>query len=306
MLILYNLDPFEMKGIDEAFCEEANCARSHGFSVFPFDHDEICNGSPVRAVRCIPKAEVPRKGLCRSWMLTPHEYERLYAALQDRGLQLINSPESYRHCHYLPESYEIIKDHTPETVWIPSNQLSDESIAKALARFEGSAVVIKDYVKSQKHYWNEACFIPDASNLTQAKSVIARFRELQDQCLEGGLVCRRYVPLLQIGTHPRSGMPLGLEYRIFFFEGHAVLTKPYWPEMKTDHEEVPLDRFNQIASQVKSQFFTMDVAKTESGSWLIVELGDAQVSGLPRPADAELLFQNLKSLSDENQSGLGI
>jgi hypothetical protein len=45
-------------------------------------------------------------------------------------------------------------------------------------------------------------------------------------------------------------------------------------------------------SRVPSRFFTMDVAQRADGSWMIVELGDAQVSGL-QTADATKFYQAL-------------
>jgi hypothetical protein len=35
----------------------------------------------------------------------------------------------------------------------------------------------------------------------------------------------------------------------------------------------------------------MDIAQTVSGEWLVVELGDAQVSGLPENAPPEAFYQ---------------
>jgi len=39
----------------------------------------------------------------------------------------------------------------------------------------------------------------------------------------------------------------------------------------------------------------MDVAKSVTGYWMIVELGDAQVAGLPERADIALFYEQLVS-----------
>ncbi len=44
---------------------------------------------------------------------------------------------------------------------------------------------------------------------------------------------------------------------------------------------------------MRSRFFTMDVARRRDGGWMIVELGDGQVSGLPREADADRSYSAL-------------
>ncbi|MBL3657241.1 ATP-grasp domain-containing protein [Fulvivirga sediminis] len=51
---------------------------------------------------------------------------------------------------------------------------------------------------------------------------------------------------------------------------------------------------NEIALSIKSNFFTMDVAKKTNGDWIIMELGDGQVAGLPDNADKEEFYHNLK------------
>ncbi len=38
----------------------------------------------------------------------------------------------------------------------------------------------------------------------------------------------------------------------------------------------------------------MDIAKRKDGDWMIVELGDAQVAGLPENADALKFYRGLK------------
>jgi hypothetical protein len=54
-----------------------------------------------------------------------------------------------------------------------------------------------------------------------------------------------------------------------------------------------MELFAEIAAAVRSRFFTMDVARRLDGDWMIVELGDAQVSGLPREGDAGPFYELL-------------
>src|SRR5215213_6453612 len=99
-----------------------------------------------------------------------------------------------------------------------------------LLPFGDAPLVLKDYVKSQKHAWAEACFIPSAADRGSVERVVRRFIELQDAELTGGLVFREYVQLRQIGTHSRSGMPLTREYRLFFLDGTLLQLAEYWAE----------------------------------------------------------------------------
>src|SRR5204862_4143355 len=140
---------------------------------------------------------------------------------------------------------------------------------------------------SQKHAWDEACFIPSASDRDAVGRVTRRFVELQGPDLAGGLVFREFVELEPAGRHPRSGMPLTLEYRLFFLDGRPLLCAEYWQEGDYRGEGPPIERFAALAARVRSRFFTMDVAKRLGGDWLVIERGDGQVAWMPEKADIE-------------------
>jgi hypothetical protein len=73
-----------------------------------------------------------------------------------------------------------------------------------LEPFGTHPVILKDYVKSQKHYWHEACFIPSAANEIAVSKVLQRFLELQGGQTESGLVFREYITFEPIGAHSKS------------------------------------------------------------------------------------------------------
>jgi hypothetical protein len=123
--------------------------------------------------------------------------------------------------------------------------------------------------------------------------VVRRFIELQGDDLAEGLVFREFVEFEPLGTHARSGMPLTREYRLFFADGEPVSVLPYWDEGDYTGAEPPLDEFRAVAAKVPNRFFTMDVARTVDGNWLIVELGDGQVAGLPDHADVDAFYRAL-------------
>lgn len=58
-------------------------------------------------------------------------------------------------------------------------------------------------------------------------------------------------------------------------------------------EGPPIDEFKGVAVAVQSRFFTMDVARRRNGAWMIVELGDGQVSGLSVGADPHRFYAAL-------------
>lgn len=220
MLLLYCSDPLRRSQPDAAYAAEVDAAERLGLSRALIDFEALVNeGNPARAVRAVPAQPEVVLGLYRGWMLRPVHFTSLYAALLECNVRLINDPEAYVHCHYLPESYERIAQWTPRTVWLPlragSSIPSRETLHRLLAPFGTSPLIVKDYVKSRKHEWLEACYIPSAADMAGVEAVVGRFLELQGDDLAEGLVFREYVAFVPLAMHSRSGMPLTREYRIF-------------------------------------------------------------------------------------------
>ena len=293
MRILFCNDDFDNRSVDQHFAKEHQSASSTGIATGLIDFNAIRRRDAAETLRRLVPSLNPEQALYRGWMLTPDEYEFLYSSLGQRNITLITAPEQYVHCHWLPNSYPTICDMTPHTVWVPTPNCFDmATIMPVIRQFEGAPLIVKDYVKSRKHEWNEACFIPDSSDTTAVERVTKRFLELQDDDLQGGLVFREFVELQPVGTHPKSGMPLTMEYRLFVFNRNVISVSPYW-DAEYVSESPPLASFLPVLSQVQSPFFSCDVARRTTGEWIIVELGDGQVAGLPEQCDVSAFYQRL-------------
>ncbi len=288
MRLLFCNDPLSPRNPDPAFEREVVAARALGIPFDLVDHDALVAGKPPR----LPALPHPALVVYRGWMMKPAQYARLHQTLSETGRQLINDPAQYAHCHHLPRSFELISGHSPQTAWLPTRSMPPmDELMRLLAPFEDRPIIVKDYVKSQKHAWKEACFIPCASDRPRVERVVRRFVELQAESLEEGLVFREFVELARVGTHPKSGMPLSREFRLFFLDGAPVFSTRYWDEAEYENESALPGWIEAVGHQVQSRFFTMDLARTTSGEWLIVELGDGQVSGIPDAADPSAFFQ---------------
>jgi hypothetical protein len=293
MLLVLCRDPLEPTRPDRAFEAEGAAIEALGLPYALVDHDALVrDDDPGRAVRRVPEQAQPVLAAYRGWMVTPRQYGRLYEALSARGVVLINDPDQYRHCHHLPESYPVIEGLTPRSVWL-TGDLGLNRIMEALVPFGNAPVIVKDFVKSRKHEWAEACYIPSAADRDAVARVVARFLELQGEDLNEGLVFREFVEFEPVGIHPKSGMPLTQEYRVFWLDGSPVFWSPYWAEGEYEVTDPPIERFSALAAAVRSRFFTMDLARRRDGGWMIVELGDGQVSGLPRESDAGRFYSAL-------------
>jgi len=291
-LLLFCDDPLQPRQVDAAFSDEAEAAVAASATIARVSYEALVRGDADAAVRRVPAATGTALAIYRGWMLTVEQYEAFHRALLGRGYALINDPAQYRHAHHLPESAPILDGWTPESVWIPAAEISRERIFAALARFGAQPVVVKDYVKSRKHEWAEACFIPAADDRAAVERVVTRFLALQGAELQGGLVFRAFVALEPIGVHPQSGMPLTREHRLFYRDGALLAHAPYWAEGDAG-ELPPFARLAEVAARVRSRFFSLDVARRQDGEWTIIELGDAQVTGLPDRLAPAAFYQAL-------------
>ena len=294
MKFIFCSEPFQPLEPDYVYRGEAETVRQKGFEFELFSFEDLDENKIGSAFRNIKPFKQKETAIYRGWMLKPEKYRILYDELKKRNLHLINTPEEYKHCHYLPESYEIIKEHTPKSVFLPVDENFDfEVLPEILRVFKNKPLVLKDYVKSRKHEWKEACFIPAASDLSLAEKIVRRFLELQGEDLNEGLVFREFIEFKPLTEHSKSGMPLTREFRLFFFEKELIFTSEYWEEGIYAPEDFPGDVFSDVAKNVQSNFFTMDVAQKTDGEWMIVELGDGQVAGLPESVDASRFYESL-------------
>jgi hypothetical protein len=300
MDILFCDNPLDSRTVDPDFSDEFAAAEKIGLATHLFSFEDLTRGmNAVSALRRITRAESLKTIIYRGWMLKPSQYSLLYELLLEKNYSLINSATEYQNCHYLPDSYKFIKEYTPKTVWLTfeNQQIDYNRILDSIAAFGDSPLIVKDFVKSQKHYWDTACFIPSATDRVRAGAVIRKFVDLQGPDLNEGLVFREFVLLNDLATHSKSGMPLKQEYRLFFLNRRLLGCFDYWEEGQYILEEQPpLDLFASIAQHVQSNFFSLDVAKTQKGDWIIIELGDGQVAGLPDKADRLQFYDLIKQI----------
>lgn len=284
---------------DADFTDEYQAAVAAGFAPLLISLDALADGDATAAVRRVPIFSQRQTAIYRGWMLRPADYKALYAGLAAKNLHLLNSLVEYLTGHYFPKTYAQLRDYTPLSISFDLPGLLDmDDLMARLAVFGGHPVIVKDYVKSEKHHWHEACFIPASDNRTTVERVTRRFLELRGAYLNEGLVFRDFVDLEPLTNHPVSGMPLSKEFRLFYFRHRLLAQSTYWSE--GDYAGVRPDPafFDPIAARISSNFFTLDVAKTRQGQWLVLEVGDGQVSGLPETLNVGRFYAQLRSIAD--------
>ncbi|MBX3474693.1 MAG: ATP-grasp domain-containing protein [Planctomycetes bacterium] len=296
MDVVFGSHPLEPRQPDPAYADEFRAAVGAGLNVHVFSAESLFEeDSPVRATRWIEPQPTPRPAIYRGFMLTEDQYTRLYESLLARNVQLINNADQYALCHYLPNYFELIRLISPESVWFElSGELNVHNLRAALTTFGDDPVIVKDYVKSEKHYWREACYIPCALDFEAAEKVVRRLIELRGPALNKGIVVRRFVTLATRGaTEP--GLPRPVEARLFYYRGKRLFLNAYWDQAGEIPADEELAILKDTVPRIDSNFFTVDVAKTVDGAWIVMELGDGQVAGLPPGLDAPTFYKGLRN-----------
>jgi len=298
--ILFCEHPLQTNKVDEDFEDELYAAEENGFETILFNFEQLTvDGDASRSIKNIKSRDCLTPVIYRGWMLTPKQYSVLYDGLLSKNFQLINTTEEYQNCHYLPDSLKFIESRTPRTVFEKfDHENSMDRLMEKSKIFGSKAVILKDYVKSEKHDWDTACFVANASERNKLEQSIKSLVKLRDKYLNKGIVIREFVELQELTIHSKSGMPLTEEYRLFFYNKKLVAIYDYWEEGEYSLQRPESKEFEEIAQKVESNFFSMDIARQKNdGKFIIIELGDGQVAGLPDKADRKEFYRLLKSLS---------
>lgn len=296
LYILFCESPFHANKVDEDFEDQFMSAKENGFEILLFNFEDLTSADRFSlATKRIKRSDEPRDVIYRGWMLTPKQYSILYRDLLSKNYKLINTPEEYQNCHYLPDSLKFIASRTPNTVFEKfDNEKSIDILIDKSRVFGNKSVILKDYVKSEKHDWETACFVADASDTEKLENTINTLIKLRDKYLNEGIVIREFVELNELTIHSKSGMPLTEEYRLFFCNKKLIRLYEYWEEGEYKLSKPDTREFEEIAKRINSNFFSMDIARQKNGELIIIELGDGQVAGLPDKANPTEFYKQLK------------
>jgi len=221
-IILFPSEPFSPDEIDSVYASEYEAARAIGFKTLLYDHEELILGNIATACSKIPQVESNCYSLLRGWMLKDHEFKALYNKLEEKGYTLLTTPEGYCEAHYIPNSYQHIREFTPKSVWIEGDDM--DNAWELYQTVSSQDNIIKDWVKSAKSQWLKGCFIPAKSNKERFDSIYQTFREERANLFNKGIVFREYIPLKEKG-YAIDNHPAVEEIRLFCFKWE-ILSPP--------------------------------------------------------------------------------
>lgn len=292
MAILFPQNPLMRKLPEPVFEAEFDAAQLLGLRCLLFDEEVISHEGVERALKHLPLGNGEQL-IYRGWIFAEEVYRRFFEALLARGYRLVSTPEQYAEVTYFPNYYPKVRDLSPEAVWTDS---PDPYLAWSQSRKLGDGpFVIKDHIKSAKHLWHEASFVPKASGRENFERIASNLLNEQGSSFHRGFVVKQYVPLRSRGPSPRE-YPMCEEYRLFFWKGQLLVATHYHKQAANAVDWSP---FVTLAKRFDAPFFTMDIAQTESGTWLIVDMGAGECSSLPPSLPPERFYGALARILSE-------
>jgi hypothetical protein len=160
---------------------------------------------------------------------------------------------------------------------------------------DNCSFVVKGETNSRKNNWSHDMFAKDKA------TAIDICNRLGNDSLIGNqkIYFREYIPLVKL-MDGVNGMPVTIEYRFFVAYGTILCGGFYWQNyindipVSVDHNQVPFDFLGQVMKKVgnKSNFYVIDVARTQSGEWIVIELNEGQQAGLSAISSHDL-YRNL-------------
>lgn len=313
MTILFPCYPYDLKNVEPDFQAEYNAAKLSGFDIVLFSHDELTDENKVKLNK-EPKSDM----ILRSWMLHGYQYHHLYSVINKRyGVKLLNSTKQYSYCHYYPNLYPAISEDSPlMSSYIPNKEKVEESLTitklttlvdyfKSLDDSEWNRIfrifkkldsdcILKDFVKSEKG--TDLFIIKKDISFDDFIIMIINFVEARGKLFNVGLVFKKLVNLKKYYQNKRLGNltpSTTNEWRAFYYNGALFnVSLNVDSNVKVDNE--PPQNLLKRYENLNSNFYTIDFAELVDGSWIILEGGDGQVSGLATQCNEIEFYNNLK------------
>ncbi len=233
----------------------------------------IYDFAPEAFFRCrhLWQVDTPITAVAR--MGAAQDYAERFQRFQAMGITLIHDPETYELTSMLPCWYPHLTKLTPRSMCF--DQLP--SSADIEDHFDWP-VFVKGERQTNRHTRRQS-IIENAQHFDEL------MREWQQEPILAWqkLVCREFIPLRSVATPSQSGMPKSFEFRSFWWRGSCVGVGRYWISesysMTESEMEALLRVGKEVVQRISATFLVIDIAQTEEGDWIVIELNDGQDSG---------------------------
>lgn len=219
-------------------------------------------------------------------------YRELERDLALQGSRMINSFMEHDYIASF-DYYFDLEEYTPKSYF------SLQEVPKNKGPF-----VVKGKTNSRKQQWKEKMFAKNYEDLVKLYVELSNDPLIGDQ----GIVIRDFIPLENFGTG-LNGLDFANEWRFFFYKNTLLTYGYYWSSGETmpkkedlDPEAIKLAHEMAAIASRRVNFFVLDLAKTKDGKWILIEMNDAQMSGLSEN-DPEDLYRNLAIALEKEGKG---
>ncbi len=213
-------------------------------------------------------------GVLEGKSLPQTSYAALFSELERRSITLINTPEEHQILREQDRALPLLGDLTPATVVVDSL----DEIPQALAQV-GLPAFIKGSVLSLKHLGWKRCV---ANTENEALSIARQLLE-QPSHSRGRILVRSLVPLRRARVS-QVDFPPAREFRLVIYRKQIVALGFYWPwlldfaDLQEGEPETLFELAKEAAIRVPAPYVSVDVGQLEDGRWVVIEMGDPQVS----------------------------
>ena len=253
-------------------------SKSVGVGAYDFD---FRNHFRVRSLHNPPEqAIVARIGAFK-------DYRASYTELVTEGMTMVHTPEEHDLCSLLPLWYPIIEDLTPKSIvysTLPS--------AKTVEQDFNWPIFVKGERQTHKHKKQLSII----ENKAHFDTLLEHWKN--DSMLHWQrMVCRQYIPLQLVDESIGERLPSSYEFRLFYWKQQLVSVGRYWHEaspyglLEPERAQV-IALADEVARRLAVCFLVVDLAKTTTGQWLVIEANDGQESGYAGN-HARLLWENI-------------
>ena len=304
---IFPCDEFNRKLPDSEYSEEYSVASSLGFDCILLDHTRLTQSDIVlflfHANDDANKIfSVDSIFIYRGWMLKVEQYTRLYNYLINIGnvrnvsLTMLNTPAQYEVCHHFDESYEHLYDKVTVNK-IKKYVHVDEMNIRDVKKDFPTSFLMKDNVKSVKSKEFPGVINSDISNEDFLR-LLERFIDLRGTLYTGNIILKEYYPLKKYFNPRSDNSYITNEWRVFYLNNQVLSMEPNSNQYSiSDTTSSPKEAiYNDAIINLPSKFYTVDFAELEDGTWIVIETGDGQVSGLSPNQSIVNFYQRIKDI----------
>jgi hypothetical protein len=282
------------------FQAEADAAQAAGFGI-SIVSDENTAG-PIRITN-----KTADSYIYRGWLVKPAYYQEMFDSINKQPIYrstMLNNYDNYMSSYELPRWYHRFSiEDTPESLIIPADDITTKGLEWVVEQVKNyfhsdAPLMMKDFLKSLKYEWYDACLIKDGSDAQEILRITTNFFQLRGKDFVGGLVYRKLLDLKRAGIHPKTRTPVPIEFRTFFLHQKPLATISIWEkevgiDYSTDGVPPPQEFLERVGQKIISPFVAADIAKDKDDKWWVIEVNDGGAAGLPEHMDVQDFYNRL-------------